>query len=86
MVYVELQFVYATTSKIGSQLLLTLASSKVLLGRGSEKHFNECLGVSNIFPSVASVQIWGPRLIAAKQKYALNILSKLFTVSEFSAG
>ncbi len=53
MVYVEFQFVYATTSKIGSQLLLASTSSNVLLGRGSEKAFNECLGVSNVFPSVA---------------------------------
>ncbi len=55
MVNVKIQFVYATSSKTGSQLLLTSTSSKVLLGRGSEKAFNECLGVSNVFPSVAQV-------------------------------
>ncbi len=57
MVYAKFQFVYAFTSKIGSQILLTSASSKVLLGRGSEKAFDECLGVSNVFPSAALVQI-----------------------------
>ncbi len=86
MVNVELQFVYATSSRIGNQLLLTLASSKVLLGQGSEKTFNGWLRANNAFSSVALVQIWVLRLIAAKQKYALNVLSKLFTVSEFSAG
>ncbi len=97
MVYVEFQLVYATSSKIGSQLLLTLASSKVLLGRGSEKAFDECLGVGNIFPSVAKVLIRVLSLIAAKQRYALNVLSNLrsfifikialfqkYSISEFS--
>ncbi len=40
----KFQFVYTTTSQIGSQLLLASTSSKVLLGQGSEKAFNECLG------------------------------------------
>ncbi len=43
-VYAKFQLVYTTTSKIGSQLLL---------GRGSEKAFNERQGVSNIVPSAA---------------------------------
>ncbi len=34
-------------------LLLASTSSNVLLGRSSEKSFNECLGVSNVFPSAA---------------------------------
>ncbi len=50
MVCVKFKFVYATTSKIGSQFLRASASSKVLLGRVSEKAFDECLGVSNVFP------------------------------------
>ncbi len=41
---------YTTTSEIGSQLLLASTSSNVLLGQGSEKAFNECLGVRNVFP------------------------------------
>ncbi len=44
VVYVKFQLVYTTTSKIDSQ---------VLLGRGAEKAFNECLGVINVFPSAA---------------------------------
>ncbi len=52
MVYVKFQSVYITTSKTGSQLLLASTCSSVLLGRGCEKAFNECLGVSNFFPSV----------------------------------
>ncbi len=39
------------TNKIGSQLLVASASSNVLLGQGSEKAFNEGLGVGNVFPS-----------------------------------
>ncbi len=77
MVYVELQFVYATTSKIGSQHLPACTSSKVLLGRGSEKAFNECLEVNYVFPSVAIVLIWVLSLMATKQRYALNVLSNL---------
>ncbi len=42
---------FALPWKVGSQLLLTSTSSNVLLGRGSKKAFNECLGVSNVFPS-----------------------------------
>ncbi len=30
----------------------------MLVGRSSEKAFHECLGVSNVFPSAAQVQIW----------------------------
>ncbi len=48
VVNVKFQFVYTTTSEIGSQLLLAPTSSTVLLGRGSLKAFNECLGVSNV--------------------------------------
>ncbi len=40
------KFVYTTTSKNGSQLLLTPKGSNGLLGRGSEKAFN-------VFPSAA---------------------------------
>ncbi len=99
MVYAKFQFVYASTSKIGNQLLLTSASSKFLLGRGSEKAFSGCPGLSNAFPLVAYVQIWVLSLIEAKQRYALDVLSNLhsfffmksalsnkFWVSEFSAG
>ncbi len=46
--------VYTTKSKVGKQLLLAAStSSHIQLRRGSEKAFNECLGVSNFFPSVA---------------------------------
>ncbi len=55
VIYVKFEFVYTTTSKIGTQLLLTSSSSKVKLCPGSEKVFNEFLGLSNAFPSV---QIW----------------------------
>ncbi len=55
---VKFQFVYTTTSKMDSLLLLASTSSNVLLGRGSEKAFDECLGVSNVFPYAAFVQIW----------------------------
>ncbi len=50
MVYAKLKSVYASTSKIGSQILPASTSSKVLLGRGSEKAFDECLGVGTVFP------------------------------------
>ncbi len=39
--------------QIGSQLLLSSTSSNALLGRGSEKAFDEYLGVSNVFPPAA---------------------------------
>ncbi len=58
VVNVKFQFVYTTTSEIGCQVLPSSTSSNVLLGRGSEKAFNECLGVRNVFPSAAYVQIW----------------------------
>ncbi len=99
MVYAKFQFVYASTSKIGIRVLLPSASSKVLLGRGSEKAFRGCPGLSNAFPLVAHVQILVLSLIAANQKWALNVLSNLhsfffmkralsnkFRASEFSAG
>ncbi len=54
----KFQFIYATTSQIGSQLLLASTSSNVLLGQGSEKAFNECLGVSNVFPSTVQVPLF----------------------------
>ncbi len=57
VVKVKIKFVL-TKNKIGSQILLAFTSSNVLLGRSSEKAFNECLGISNDFPSVAEVQIW----------------------------
>ncbi len=44
---------------MGSLLLLAFTRSSVLLGRGSEKTFNECLGVSNIYPSAASKSKFG---------------------------
>ncbi len=47
------QFVYTTKSKMGSQLLLASTSSHVQLWQESEKAFNECLGVSNVFPTAA---------------------------------
>ncbi len=45
--YDETEQLSRLTSKIGSQLLLASTSSIVLLERGSEKAFNECLGASN---------------------------------------
>ncbi len=33
------------------QVGLTVTCSSILLGGGSEKAFNECLGVSHVFPS-----------------------------------
>ncbi len=68
---------YATTSKIGSQHLLASTIRKVLLVQGSEKAFNECLGLSSVFPSVVLILNWVLSLIAAKQKHAYNVLSKL---------
>ncbi len=58
VVYVKFQLVYTTTSQSGSQLLLASASSNVQLGLGSEKAFEEYLGISIIFSSAALVQIW----------------------------
>ncbi len=52
VVYVKIQFVHTTTRKIGSKRLQASTSSNILLERGFEKAFNECLGVSNVFPSV----------------------------------
>ncbi len=57
VVYAKVQLVF-TTSEIGSQLLLASTSSNVLLGRGSVKAFNQCLGVGNFLPSAALVQLW----------------------------
>ncbi len=48
VVYVKFQFGHIFSSEIGSQLLLNSTSSDALLG--SEKAFNECLWVSNVFP------------------------------------
>ncbi len=45
--------VYYVLVSIGSQLLFASTSSIVLLGRGSEKTFYECLGVSITFLSAA---------------------------------
>ncbi len=53
--YLKPLFVYTTKSKMGSQLLLSSPSFHVQLWRGSEKAFNECLGVSNVFPTAAQV-------------------------------
>ncbi len=53
VLYIKFQFAFIATSKSGSQLLLASTNSKVLLGRGSEKALNECIGVSNVFPSAA---------------------------------
>ncbi len=50
--------------------LYFVGSSKVLLWRGSERAFHECLGVSNVFPSAAQVQIW-LRIIMRWQVYHL---------------
>ncbi len=50
-VYVKFQFVNTSTSKIGSQLVQASTSSHVLLGRGIEKAFNGCLGVSGVLVS-----------------------------------
>ncbi len=49
--------VYTTASKIDSQLLLASTSSNVPSGWGSEKAFNECLGVNSAFPSAAQVEL-----------------------------
>ncbi len=43
------QFVYTTKSKIDNQFLLASTSSHAQLRRESEKAFNECLGVNNVF-------------------------------------
>ncbi len=70
VVYVKFQFVYTTKSKIGSQFLLASTSSHVQLWRGSEKVFNECLEVSNVFSTAALVQpvvIWHKYFISANQ-------------------
>ncbi len=45
---------FNNTSEISSYLLLASTSSNVLL----ENAFNECLGVSNVFPSATYVQTW----------------------------
>ncbi len=47
-VYFGFQFMYTTTSKSCSQLLLASTSSNVPLGRGSEEVINECLEVSSV--------------------------------------
>ncbi len=49
VVYVKYEFVSATKTKMGSQLLLATTSSQVQISRRFEKAFNECLGVSNVF-------------------------------------
>ncbi len=41
---------------MGSQFLLASTSSHVQLCRGSEKTFNDYLGVSNVFPNAVFVQ------------------------------
>ncbi len=56
VVYVKFQFLYTTKSEMDSQLLLASTSSHVQLRRGSEKAFNECLGLSNVFPNAAEVE------------------------------
>ncbi len=43
---------------IVTHFLLASSSSKIPLGRGSAKAFNERLGVINVFPTAAEVQIW----------------------------
>ncbi len=53
VVYIKCQSVYTTTCHIGSQILLASTSFNVLLGLGSEKAFNEFLGVRNVFISAA---------------------------------
>ncbi len=53
MIYVKFQFVYTTTNKIDSQVLLASTSSNALLGRGSEEAFNESLGERKVFLSDA---------------------------------
>ncbi len=56
VVYVTFQFVSATKTKMGSPPLLATTSSQVQISRGFEEAFNECLGVSNVFPIAALVQ------------------------------
>ncbi len=46
----DCQYVYTTTTKIDSQLLLASTSSNVLLGPGSEEAFKECLGGKQCLP------------------------------------
>ncbi len=46
VVRVKFQFVYNIRRKVDSQLLLASVRSNVLLARGSEKGFNDFLGVS----------------------------------------
>ncbi len=50
VVYGKFKFAYTTTSKIGSQLLMTSTSSNVLLEWISEKAFNECLWIKQSRP------------------------------------
>ncbi len=52
VVYVKFKFVYTTTSYI-----VNSTSSNVFLRRGSEKTFNNYLGLSNVFPSAVFVQV-----------------------------
>ncbi len=42
-------FAHTTSSKAGSLLLLVFTNSNALTGRSSEKAFNECVRVSNVF-------------------------------------
>ncbi len=51
----QIPIVSTITSETGSQLVLASTSSSGLLGRGSEKIFNECLRVSNAVPYHALV-------------------------------
>ncbi len=55
LICVMLNISHTTTSEIGSPLFL---ASNVLPGLNSEKAFNECLGVSNVYSDVAEAQQW----------------------------
>ncbi len=71
-------------SKIGSQLLLASTNSNILLGRGSEKTFIECLRVNIPSPYEAWVQYW-LLIIKRWQVYRLaRLVSESCSVSKFA--
>ncbi len=63
VIYVKFQFMYATTSKIGSLLSLAFTSSNVFPGRGSEKACNECLWGKQCLPLCRPSPTFGYLLI-----------------------
>ncbi len=74
--------VCAKVSKIDSQLLLAHSSSNVLSGRGSEKAFNECLGVSNVSPSASRVMLENCSVSKAAKPVSTALLSGVRDISK----